>query len=327
MSKDFSTILECSRAFSLPMTIMSWLVVFTYALLSSGNAAYGIIALIGICLVHLGTNVLDDYLDYKSLIKQVDFDKKEYIKNSQKTKCRYLVAGVMNEAQVLFLTGVYLGLASIIGLFFYFKCGIYVLYYALAGGIIAILYQHMSKVKLSEVAVALTYGPILFGGVNYVMTKTNSWEVFVLAVPTMIMTVVLLYIHTIMDYDYDLKEGHLTIANSFDSQLDSLILLKIFLALAYIAPIFICVFDIADWQVFGVYLTIPLAIDLYKSMKDYSVDSEIIPEHKWFHYPMENMEMFRKMGAEAFMVRMFQSRNLMIYFALFLTFGIILGVL
>ena len=61
------------------------------------------------------------------------------------------------------------------------------------------------------------------------MTKTISWEVFVLCIPTMIMTVILLYIHTVMDYDFDLNEGHRTIANRFDSQLDSLIVLKILL--------------------------------------------------------------------------------------------------
>jgi len=71
------TILESSRVFSLPMTIFSWLVIFIFALLNSGNVLYGIIALIGLCFAHLGTNTIDDYFDYKFLIKQVDFDKKE----------------------------------------------------------------------------------------------------------------------------------------------------------------------------------------------------------------------------------------------------------
>ena len=41
------------------------------------------------------------YFDYKSLIKQVGFNKREYLKNTQKTKCRYLVAGLLKERQVL----------------------------------------------------------------------------------------------------------------------------------------------------------------------------------------------------------------------------------
>ena len=86
MQNKVITFLECSRIFSLPMTILSWLVVFTYSYMQSGNFWYGILCLVGICLVHLGTNILDDFFDYKSLIKQVDFDKTEYLKNTQKTK-------------------------------------------------------------------------------------------------------------------------------------------------------------------------------------------------------------------------------------------------
>ena len=33
MLQKVSTVLECSRAFSLPMTVLSWLVVFTFGLM------------------------------------------------------------------------------------------------------------------------------------------------------------------------------------------------------------------------------------------------------------------------------------------------------
>ena len=325
MGAKISTILECSRVFSLPMTVMSWLVVFTYALLDSGNALYGILALVGISLAHMGTNVLDDYLDYRNLIKQVDFDKKEYIKNSQKTKCRYLLAGVLREKQVKLLIAFYFALAGIIGLFFYIKCGKPVLYFAATGGFIAIFYSFFSRIKLSEIAVGIAYGPALFGGVYYVMTNTVPFDIFILSVPTMIMTVILLYIHTVMDFDYDLKENHMTIANSFDSRLDSLIVLKVLLILSYVSTALLCIFDIADWQIFLTVLTAVLAVDLYKSMFDYSNDPKSIPEHRWYHFPMENMKKIKNANAEAFMTRMYQSRNLMIYFSAILALGLYLS--
>ena len=77
MIRKLLIFLEISRVFSLPTTIFSWLVVFTYASINSGNIGYGLLCLFAICLAHLGTNVLDDYFDYKTLIKQVNFDKKE----------------------------------------------------------------------------------------------------------------------------------------------------------------------------------------------------------------------------------------------------------
>ncbi len=317
------SLLECSRVFSLPMTILSWLVVFTYSVINAGNVWYGILCLIGICFVHLGTNILDDFFDYKSLIKQVDFNKTEYLKNTQNTKCRYLISGILTETQVLKLAGFYFFIAGLIGLFFYFVYGALIVKICIIAGIIAVLYSFLSKIRLSEIAIAAMYGPLLFGGVNYVMTGNLSKETFILAIPTMIMTVVLFYIHSIMDFDYDLKEGHMTIANIFNSQLDSLIILKILLITSYISLFVICIFDISNWQVLSALITIPLSTDLYKSMTDFSLDNKSIPEHKWFHYPMENMEYIEKLNAESFMIRMYQSRNLMIYFSLFITLGLI----
>lgn len=323
MLKQTIKVLEYSRIFSLPMTILSWLIVFTYSAADSGNIPYGLLAFAGICLVHLATNLVDDYFDYKYLIKMVDFNKEEYLKNSQKTKCRYLISGQMTESQLLRVVAGYLLTALIIGGFLYINCGNCVLYYMLAGGAIAILYPLLSRICLSEIAVALAYGPILFGGVYYVMTGTNSWEVFLLSIPSTIITVVLLYIHTVMDYEFDLNEGKKTIANRFNSELESLVVLKILLISAYLSVIGLCIPDIVDWQVFLTFLTIPLAIDLYKSLTTYSSNHEEEPERKWYHFPMERLEKLREREESSFMFRMYQSRNLMIYFSIFFIIGIL----
>ena len=148
MKNNTSLILQCSRVFALPTTIFSWLVIFIYSLTDSGNALYGLIAFVGLCFAHLGTNVLDDYFDYKSLIKQVCFDKKEYLKHSQKTKCRYIISGQMSENQVLFLAWIYFVLALLCGFFLFLKCGIGVVYFAIIGAIIGVLYPFLSKICL-----------------------------------------------------------------------------------------------------------------------------------------------------------------------------------
>jgi len=95
------------------------------------------------------------------------------------------------------------------------------------------------------------------------------------------------------------------------------------LILSYISLFAICIFDISDWQVLLPLLTIPLGIDLYKSMVDFSTDTNSVPRRKWFHFPMENMEHIEKMNAESFMIRIYQSRNLMIYFSIFLIIGLL----
>ena len=129
----------------MPMTILSWLVIFTYGIIDSGNVWYGLIALLGLCFAHLGTNLIDDYFDYKSLIKQVDFDKSEYLKHSQKTKCRYLISGAMKESQLFGLAVSYFTVALFCGLFLFLKCGMGVLIFALIGAFIAVLYPFISR--------------------------------------------------------------------------------------------------------------------------------------------------------------------------------------
>ena len=318
-------LMECSRVFSLPTTIFSWAVIFVYSLLLSGNALYGLIAFAGLCFAHLGTNVIDDYFDYKSLIKRVDFDKTEYLRNSQKTKCRYLINGRMKETDILILALIYFGIAALIGLFLFIKCGIGVLYFAFAGGLIAVLYPFVSRICLSEAAVGLAYGPALFGGVAYVMTGTFSRETVLVSVPSMLMAIILLYIHTVMDYEYDFNEGKRTIANLFNSQLEALSILRLLLIGAYLSVIPICIFDILDWQILLVYLTLPLAVDLYRSLEIFASNADECPPHRWYHFPMENIQAFAERGEDSFMIRIYQARNLMIYFCLLFILGIVLS--
>ena len=140
MLNNIILILMYSRVFSSPMTIFSWLVIFVYSVIDFGNTGYGILSLIGLCLVHFGVNLTDDYFDYKALIKQVNFDKNEYLKNSQKTKCRYLINSCITENELLGVIFVYFALASLIGLFLFLKTGIGVVYFALAGALISVLY-------------------------------------------------------------------------------------------------------------------------------------------------------------------------------------------
>ena len=226
---------------------------------------------------------------------------------------------------LLLLSMLYFLIAFLTGVFLFYKCGIGVCYFALIGGLIGILYPFISRICLSEVAVALAYGPVLFGGVYYVMTGQYSLNVFILSLPTMFMTVVLLYIHTIMDYKYDVEEGKLTLANRFSTPTNSLLILKYLLTLAYISLLLLPIFDILDWQIFIVFLTIPLGKNLYKSMQDFLLNPNDIPIKKWYHFPIENIEKFKKQGEFSFMFRMLQTRNLMIYFSLFLILSIIFG--
>ena len=76
--------LKAARLYSAPITLLSWLVIFVSALKQGGNILAGIISLFGISLVHLATNLIDDYIDYKDLQKE-----NRFITAGRDCKCAY----------------------------------------------------------------------------------------------------------------------------------------------------------------------------------------------------------------------------------------------
>src|SRR5574344_1348830 len=138
--------LENSRVFTTPMAIFSWLVVFIYALSKDGNPYYGILALFGIILGQLATNLLDDCLDYRVL------EKKGLLESNTKSKCRYISEGKATLKQAYFVVFIYLLIATVIGLSLTLLTGYQVIIYAILGGFFILLYSKLSIAGLSEVA-------------------------------------------------------------------------------------------------------------------------------------------------------------------------------
>ncbi len=291
-----------TRAYALPMTIFSWFAAFAYSLTREGNFVYGILSLLGVCIVHLGANMFDDFIDYHMLPKKYDEQNKLILLNAQQNKCSYITDSIITINQLLLVSIIFFVLALCIGIYLACQTGLGVYIFMFLAGILGVLYPLLGKFRLCELAIALIYGPLLFGGVNYVMTGSYDLNTLVVCIPTMLFTVNLLYTDTMLDYDIDIKEKKKTIANLFRNRFDSYKFHKILLILSYLSVLLVEIFDITDWEILFTWVTFPMAVNLLKSMKQY-VDC---PSN----------------SAEEFMLRMYQARNLMICFSLI--FGVIL---
>ncbi|MCM1266143.1 MAG: prenyltransferase, partial [Candidatus Gastranaerophilales bacterium] len=276
----------------------------------------------GICLAHLATNLFDDYIDYHKLKHVTDENDMITLPNTQRGKCRYLLEGSVTLSDVLKVVITYSLMALFIGLFFCFAVGKIVLLFMGLGAVIVLLYPFMSNIRLSELGVALCYGPLLFGGTYYVMTGNLGVEPFILSIPTMIFTVNLLFTDTFMDREIDKNEGKKTLCGAFKSPHSALKFQKWLLILGYLSVFLVGIFDIADWEIFLTFITIPLAVDLIKSLNLYIDNNEDLPEKKWFHFPFEDWDDIKENRSVIFMFRMYQARNLMIYFAILLAISV-----
>ena len=275
--------LKNSRLFSLPMTLMSWIVIFSYS--SGGNVLNGFAALIGIACAHLATNLFDDYIDYKNLTDKC-----------QQAKCAYIKNGEATINDVLRVVIVYLSIALMTGLFLFLRCGLPVLWLAVTGGLIALCYSKFSQIGLSEAAVGIAFGPLLFEGVYYVMTGMFSFKVFVLSLAVVMFTIGLMYTHTVLDFEGDLCCGKKTLACRLHEKRKAIDGVYFVYGLGFLFTI-ICAFLMKNYYMFIVFLLVPLVKDLHDSLKNFECGGD----------------------AKEFYKRLLKARNLMVYYSILIT--------
>lgn len=276
--------LKNSRIFSLPMTILSWLVIFVYSL-KSGNILNGIVALVGISCAQLATNLFDDYMDYKNLPP-----------NSQQAKCSYIKEGKATLNDVLKVVIVYLSISCLTGLFLFFRCGLPVVGLAIIGGIITLLYSKMSQHGFSELAVGITFGPLLFEGVYFVMTGKFSFEVFVMSFAVVMFTIGLMYTHTVLDYEGDMCSHKKTLVCRLGDKSKAINGVFVVYGLGYIFTLLLA-YVMKNPEILATFVLVPLVFKLHKSLKSFTCGDD----KKEFYF------------------RLLQARNLMVFYSIILT--------
>lgn len=289
---------NCSRAFALPLTILSWLTVFVFALKSGGNLFDGLIALVGICFAHLAGNMADDYIDYGVLSRD-----EQFMASTVETKCCFLRDGTITLDDLKKMIAVCSLIAIITGIILFFRSGIGVIWLMTAGGILTLSYARFSLIGMSEVIIGLLFGPLMFEGVWYVMKKSFSAEVFVLSIAVVMFTVAFLYIHTLLDFDSDKTSHKKTLCCRINDKEKALKLFGVFVAAGYIFAMLFGFLSANPW-VFLTLLTIPFAVWVFLLMKKYNNGTD--------------------KSCENFYFVLFKARDLMMLFSILLTCAILL---
>lgn len=311
--------LKCARPYSIPITIFSWTVIFIYSLKMGGNALLGLIALIGIVLVHLATNLSDDYFDYRILSKD-----EKIFDAAKNCKCAYLKN---NQATIKDLRNTIitmLGIAGAIGAILFFLSGKYVALLAIIGGTIAITYPLFSSNGLGEIAVITAYGPLLFEGVYYVMTKNFSLEALFLSFACALITNTILYAHMLMDFDQDECSHKTTLCRLLKTKTNALNFLLVFYILSFVILGYLAC-ETGNYMYFLPFVTIPMIIELYIHLKSYNNDKTTMPQIYPWHKPLDNWHQILKSGDAPFYFRFLYARNIMVLFMLLISIAIIFG--
>ena len=302
---------KTTRAYSLPMSIMSWSVPFVFGITDKGNILYGIIALIGIIFAHLGVNMFDDFVDFLIAKKNANAEGEIVL---QKGKCAYLLNKELTLKQLALVICVLFTLAVLCGLYLTVKTGFTVVIITAIAGVIGLLYPLLSFVALGEIAVGVIFAPLLYTGVYYVMTGGFSLELFPVAISTGILTIGLLHAHMFLDIDYDKPNNKRTLCLLAGSKENAVRNQLYIMALGYI-NIIACVLMQKIANIFLItLLSLPTAVMLYKIMRAGFINPDEKIHTNIFFGILENMQEYKE--NRNFMITFMTARNVMVEFTI-----------
>lgn len=321
MSKKISTTIlfwfNAARGYSIPISVMSWSVPFIFGLTDGGNIFYGLLALIGIVAVHLGSNLFDDVIDYYLEKKRITQGLNTTF-NFQKGKCQYILDDKASLIQTLFVSLGLFSFALFLGIFLTFTCGLTVLALILATAILCLFYPVLTYFALGEFIVGIVFAPMLYLGTYFVMTKSFSLEIMIISISTGLLTVGLLHTHTFMDYDFDAKNKKKTLCALVGSKKNAVIAQGVMMILAYLNIIVAVLIGFLPKVMLLSLLTIPTSVSLCKLMMLHIDNPEVVVPRTFWMGPMENWDNIVKNNMESFMIKFLLARNVMLIFTVFI---------
>lgn len=235
------------------------------------NPIHALLALIGLILLHISVNVLNDYFDYKS---GIDLDTK---------RTPFSGGSGILPAQLLQPSSVYkfgiacLILGVIIGIYFIIVQGILLTPIVVIGAFSVYFYTtKLTKWMVGEIFAGLGLGALPVLGSYFIQTATYSLTALIASIPPFILTHNLLFLNEFPDVEPDKKRGRRNIVIALGREKAS----KLYSALMIFMYCWIILFSIIGLMPLYVLislLTIPFAIKAIRITLKHHSDEGIIP--------------------------------------------------
>ncbi len=240
-------------------TAMAW---------NSGYSNFGFTALslIGLLLLHISTNVLNDYEDYKS---GIDF---KTIRTPFSGGSGFLTSGKIPAKKALWMGVVSFLLAVPIGAFFIFTKGLLLLPLFIIGAVFVLTYtNHIAKLGfgLSEIAAGLGLGTLPVLGVYIILNDGYNLSAVYASIPSGILVFNLLFLNEFPDLDADLKGGRKTLPIILGKH-KSAVFYSVLTSLVYFWILAGAFLKLMPPYTLIALLTLPIAIKAIKSSFSYS---------------------------------------------------------
>ena len=175
-----------------------------------------ILSAVGVVLLHVAGNALNDYFDFRSGV-----DRK--VEGDENRPGRVLVRGQLKPRDCLWMAAFCLAAVVPIAGYFLWRCGPGILIFGLAAA--ALLYSYTGRPfelkyhALGELVIFITFGPLLMLGAAYAQTLRLELSALVLSLPIGFATTAILVAGNLRDEVEDRQANISTLVNLAGSRL------------------------------------------------------------------------------------------------------------
>lgn len=170
------------------------------------NIRLWILSAAGLICIHFGTSCLNDYFDFLSGTDTINPTPTPFSGGS-----RVIQDGSLTPHALLTAACAAITIGAIIDIYLAFLKGLPVLLLGIAGIFFAVGYVqpqiNLSKRGFGELAVGLSFGPIMLSGVYYVQTQRINPEIVLIGIVMGLLASGVLWINQIPDYEADKTTG------------------------------------------------------------------------------------------------------------------------
>ena len=179
------------------------------------NWSYFWLTLFGVSLLHIGTNLANDYFDHLSSNDWINATPTPFSGGS-----RTIQEGRVNARSILIASLVLFSLGSLIGLYLNWKIpGNAILLLGIVGVFCGYFYTasplQIGYTGLGELIVGLCFGPLVVMGAYFVQPGHLALTPFIASLPIGILISLVLYINEFPDYEADKKVDKKTVVVRF----------------------------------------------------------------------------------------------------------------
>ncbi len=175
------------------------------------SVGFFLLTLLAGLLIHMGTNVINDYFDYRSGNDEAN---QEFVRPFSGGS-RVIQLGLLTPLEVLSGSILFFALSAVIGFYLAWVSGPLILVLGAIGLVSAVFYTggffYWAKRGAGELLVGLNFGVLMTLGAYYVQVQSFSWLPVVAAIPVSLLIAAVLYINEFPDYTADKQVGKKTL--------------------------------------------------------------------------------------------------------------------